>query len=127
MKLLRKILGGISLTAAMFVFQACYGTEPYCEQMGEYIFHVVDDKDGTPIPDVCVEKMHQHGNQDEYWGGCYNFTNADGICRFDYCGDYAAPNLKFRFKASSSDYEVRDTIITDYPSDTVEIVLHRIN
>ena len=47
MRLLRKILGGISLTAAMFVFQACYGTEPYCEQWGEYIFHVVDDKDGT--------------------------------------------------------------------------------
>ena len=26
MRLLRKILGGILLTAAMFVFQACYGT-----------------------------------------------------------------------------------------------------
>lgn len=26
MKLFRKIFGGLSLTAAMFVFQACYGT-----------------------------------------------------------------------------------------------------
>ena len=65
MRLLRKILGGISLTAAMFVFQACYGTEPYCEQWGEYIFHVVDDKDGTPIPDVSVTQLH-HINNDNY-------------------------------------------------------------
>lgn len=28
MRILRKIFGGLSLTAAMFVFQACYGTMP---------------------------------------------------------------------------------------------------
>ena len=29
MKILRKILKGLSVTAALFVFQACYGTPPY--------------------------------------------------------------------------------------------------
>lgn len=126
MRLLRKILGGISLTAAMFVFQACYGTEPYCEQWGEYIFHVVDDKDGTPIPDVSVTQLH-HINNDNYEMGCGQITNADGICRFDYCADYADPDYKFRFTAPDSVYEVRDTIITDYPSDTIVIALHKID
>lgn len=128
MKLLRKILGGISLTAAMFVFQACYGTAPYCEKWGEYIFHVVDDEDGTPIPHVMITQMMPHGNDGSYLEGGSNFTNAEGIGRFDYCAEYESTiNYKFRIKAEGSVYEVKDTIITDYVGDTIEIALHKIN
>ena len=64
MKLLRKILGGISLTAAMFVFQACYGTDYYCPSV-EYNFRVVDLK-GTPIPDIKVSSQWQSNSDYEY-------------------------------------------------------------
>ena len=54
MKLLRKILKGISLTSVLFVFQACYGTEPALS-MEEVMFKVVsaeDVKRGKPYPDI---------------------------------------------------------------------------
>lgn len=35
MKILRKILKGLSVTAALFVFQACYGTPSYRGQVPE--------------------------------------------------------------------------------------------
>lgn len=40
MKLIRKIFGGISLTAAMFVFQACYGTPEWEEDINCVDFDV---------------------------------------------------------------------------------------
>lgn len=45
MKILSKIFGGLSLTAAMFVFQACYGTMPSAEVAdGDEIVESLDDE-----------------------------------------------------------------------------------
>ena len=51
MKILRKILKGISLTAALFVFQACYGT-PQASQSageGEAVEESVVEEDGEEV------------------------------------------------------------------------------
>lgn len=54
MKLLRKILASISLTAAMFVFQACYGTPQWAEDGDNVFFHVTDEE-GAPLADICIQ------------------------------------------------------------------------
>lgn len=50
MKILRKIFGGISLTAAMFVFQACYGTMPSSEMVD--VDEIVDSLEDEAIVDA---------------------------------------------------------------------------
>lgn len=50
MKILRKIFGGISLTAAMFVFQACYGTMPSSEMVD--VDEIVDSLEDDAIVDA---------------------------------------------------------------------------
>ncbi len=52
MKLLRKIFGGLSLTAAMFVFQACYGTMP---SNAVDIDEIVDSLDESVVESEQVE------------------------------------------------------------------------
>lgn len=50
MKILRKVFGGISLTAAMFVFQACYGTMPSSEMVD--VDEIVDSLEDDAIVDA---------------------------------------------------------------------------
>lgn len=125
MRLLRKILGGISLTAAMFVFQACYGTEPDCPLV-DYTFHVVDDKDGTPIPDIRVSSQWQSNSGYEYDWDVNGFTDSAGIaqCSFWACGGL---NIKVRFSDADSVYVVKDTILNQPSGDTIDILLSRVN
>lgn len=47
MKLLRKIFGGLSLTAVMFVFQACYGTMPASEMVD--VDEIIDSLDESVV------------------------------------------------------------------------------
>ena len=128
MRLLRKIFGGISLTAAMFVFQACYGTEPYYSySRGQQVnFRVVDAVSGEPIPDIKVRYQPQ-SNSDSYvydWSGL-GYTDSNGLMSsrlMEYEG-----NTKFRFVDEDSVYAVKDTILTyidDY--DTIRIALDRV-
>ena len=127
MKILRKILGGISLTAAMFVFQACYGVEPDFPSH-RVTFRVVSDTDGQPLPGIRIMSQPQTGSQDFiYDWHFFGRTNAKGV----YSGwvNLVEDNTLFRFSDGDSVYAVRDTIITssailDYTDqDTVDIVL----
>lgn len=54
MKLLRKIFGGLSLTAAMFVFQACYGTMGSMEMVD--VDEIVDSMDEAVVDDDLAEE-----------------------------------------------------------------------
>ncbi len=54
MKILRKIFAGFSLTAAMFVFQACYGTPQWAEDGVNVVFHVTDEE-GTPLENIWIQ------------------------------------------------------------------------
>lgn len=54
MSLIRKLIGGLSFTTALFVFQACYGTP---QDMGLDVFiHglVKSKKTGNPVPGIKV-------------------------------------------------------------------------
>ncbi len=126
MRLLRKILKGVSLTAAMFVFQACYGTEPdYC--LGEMTFRVVSEKDHTPLPDIKVMTQRQGGSDYEYDWYLGDYTDSNGVAHVQVdllnCSN---ADFKFRFSDEQSQYEMLDTVLHVGEPDTVDIVLHRI-
>ena len=130
MKLLRKLLGGISLTAAMFVFQACYGTE-YSDdgpQTG-FTLRVVEAKDGQPIPGIKVETRWQD-RPDNNFTSCSSWytqglTDSAGLISVEMPGwiDY----LKVHFTDDDSVYAAKDTVLSEFNYDTVDIVLRRMN
>jgi len=125
MKWIRNALKGVSLTAAMFVFQACYGTMQdefaYTEPVS---FRVISD-DGQPIPDVAIEVQPQESLGESTYDWEYlGSTDSMGLncCRFR---DFGMPN-KFRFTDRDSVYAVKDTVINNYAgNDTIEIVLSK--
>ena len=127
MKYLRKILKGVSLTAALFVFQACYGTPQDEVYFQNVAFRVVSSDDGQPIPNVDIMYQYQNGTgfNDVDW---FEFGKTDSqglnIGSLEDCG---VPTM-FRFKDANSAYVVKDTVLTRlYEADTVDIVLSKLN
>jgi len=123
MKLLRKLFKGISLTAAMFVFQACYGTyEGWSES--NMTFYVVSAEDGQPMPNVKIRSQLHTGDTAYDWH-LLGYTNDEGIATV-----WVAPNYDgisytlFRFIADDPAYAVKDTAINGI-SNTVNIVLSK--
>ncbi|MBQ8704268.1 MAG: hypothetical protein IJ524_07840 [Bacteroidales bacterium] len=126
MRLLRKILKGVSLTAAMFVFQACYGIEPdYCYD--RMTFRVVSDKDHEPLPDIKVSSQWQSNQDYEYDWVLGGYTDSAGIADIGVtnyiCQD---TNVNFRFEDEQSQYEMLDTVFNTGLTDTIDIVLRRV-
>lgn len=73
-KILRNIFGGISITAAAFVFQACYGTGPDIDDDVKLTGTVKSNVTNLPIKGIKVTLSH-----DEYY---YGITDKDG--NFDF-------------------------------------------
>ena len=122
MRLLRKIFGGISLTAAMFVFQACYGTDPYFDYT-EVTFRVVEDKDHQPLEGIRVMSQRQSNSDFVYDWVSRGATDSSGLASVNI---ETVLDQKFRFIDSDSVYAVKDTILDYYSFDTVDIVLTRL-
>ena len=59
MKWLHNLLKGMSLTAALFVFQACYGTPPGSpdEFFGEEAVSAVEDVPETTVPEAVLPEV----------------------------------------------------------------------
>lgn len=121
MKLIRKILKGVSLTAAMFVFQACYGTMDDYYQT-KVTFHVVDKDSGEPLEGVRI------------WEQSLNTSDSSDIGNARYIADYTDENgmatiwandgiERFTFIDKDSIYIPFDTIFNPLDVDTVDIVL----
>jgi putative lipoprotein (rSAM/lipoprotein system) len=100
----RKLLGGLSLTSALFIFQACYGTP---QDMGLDIMiegKVLSQKTRMPIKGirVSVEDKLQ-----------YEFTDIDG--KFSFYTETAG-NYKIKFEDTDSgengNYIGKDTVLT---------------
>lgn len=109
----RRLLGGLSLTSALFVFQACYGSP---QDMGLDILvqgQVKSKNTGTPIKGikVSVNDGMQYEYTDEqgsfsfytYWGGTFKVAFEDTAIVQDKL------------------YKSKDTIITRTVNDTVHI------
>ncbi|MBP5316875.1 MAG: hypothetical protein J6Y83_04135 [Bacteroidales bacterium] len=118
MKLLRNFLKGLSLTTALFVVQACYGT-PQSALMSEggvapMYFSLVSDDTGEPLEGIVI-----YGNPQKL---DYNYTSplpqlgitgADGKCRVDisYIKNMEGPFLTF--KDPDGKYATKDTTLAD--------------
>ncbi|MBO4600009.1 MAG: hypothetical protein J5641_04645 [Bacteroidales bacterium] len=125
MKILRNLLKGVSLTAAMFVFQACYGTEPDWNY-ANMTFRVVSEKTGEPLPDIKVMMQPlSHSDSYHYDWQLLGYTDSTGVVS-DMVADMGT-EFCCRFSDNDSVYAVKDTIIQNLNVDTIDIVLSRID
>jgi hypothetical protein len=103
---IRKILGGISLTSALFVFQTCYGT-PQDAGLDLLIEGQVTSKlSGLPVEGikVSVAENSQH-----------RFTDPEGKFSF-YTGMLENLTLLFEdvYSVQNGSFKSRDTVLTKY-------------
>lgn len=106
-KLIRKLVGGLSFTTAMFVFQACYGTP---QDFGADIFIdgvVKSKKTGLPVKGikVSVKDMPQ-----------YEITAEDGSFAFYAVADNSCV-IKFEDIDSEQNgsFTNKDTLLVNLP------------
>ena len=123
MKFIRNLLKGISLTAAMFVFQACYGSEEWYSDTNMN-FHVVSAEDGSPMSHVKIRSQLQVGDTAQDWY-LLGHTNDEGDASVWVSPNYDGNSQTlFRFVADDPAYAVKDTIINSYHN-TINIVLSK--
>ena len=109
MKWLHNLLKGVSLTTALFVFQACYGTPRWMDDLNVQ-FKVVSAADETPIEGVEVyTRVTDNDGLD--WNLC-GYTDAEGVLEAGITYSIET-SPQFRFKADETLYEVKDTVVED--------------
>lgn len=112
MKILHNFLKGISLTGALFVFQACYGIAepPLYEEGGtaRMSFTLVSHKDGKPL-----EGINVMGSPFNYPSTVLGVTDANGHCTVEipYRRNIDGPYL--RFEDNGGNFIAKDTTLTD--------------
>lgn len=113
MKLFRNLLKGLSLTSALFVVQACYGT-PQPSMFGEggeapMSFYLVSADTGEPLEGIVISGKRVE-DQNKYELG---ITGADGKCRtaIPYMRNLEGPFLQF--EDPEGKYSAKDTVISD--------------
>lgn len=113
---LRRLVGGLSFTSALFVFQACYGTP---HDFGEDILvagQVKSKSSGLPIKGIRVSVTNN---------AQYQLTDDNGLFSF-YTERLSNLTLQFEDvdEAQNGQYSSKDTLVNSV-SDTVklEIVL----
>lgn len=123
MKWLHNLLKGASLTTALFIFQACYGT-PYDHdvQVETLEFNVRDAETGDPIEGIDLHLRFTQFEGDEWHD--VGTTGEDGIVCSELvfrAGDTLIPEYLFDHQANA--YQVKDTVITDITSRKIDILL----
>lgn len=127
MKWLHGLLKGASLTTALFIFQACYGTpqNALMEERGEapMSFSVLSASDGTPL-----EGIHVLGSDTDIAGLYYRelgITDANGCCKvgIPYVRNAKGPFI--RIEDPSGGYAAKDTLLYDLREKTVVIKLNQ--
>ena len=127
MKILHNLLKGISLTGALFVFQACYGMPepPMYEERGEapMSFSLVSASTGAPL-----EGVHISASTSSYMGAKgaseVGVTGTDGKCHvmIPYRRNMEGPFLYF--EDSEGQYVRKDTTLTDLREREIVIKLY---
>jgi len=123
MKWLHNLLKGVSLTGALFVFQACYGTpQPALwEEDGTapMSFSLVSRTTGKPLEGI------------EIWGGTgrdlvdrqLGVTDAKGECRLEIYYQRNLVGPRIIFIDPQQQYAVKDTTLADLRDRTVVVKL----
>ena len=112
MKWFRNFLKGCSLTGALFVFQACYGTPdaPFYDEGGlaPMTFSVVS-KGGEPLEGIRILASSYDRQPMDQLG----VTGADGRCRVElpYIRNVKGPYL--HFEDGEGRYMPKDTVFAD--------------
>lgn len=122
-KWLHNLLKGASLTTALFIFQACYGTPyDYDFQTETLIFNVKDAETGEPITGVNLQmRFPQNGGNEWREVGT---TDADGkVCSHLTFRIESIPVPEYRFEHQTNAYQVKDTVITDITTRPIDILL----
>ena len=116
MKWFRNFLKGLSLTSALFVVQACYGT-PQPSWFGErgeaqMSFSLVAEDTGAPIEGVLVKSITtlEYDSEPAFELGV---TDLSGKCHVSipYMRNYEGPVLTF--EDPKGNYVAKDTTLTD--------------
>ena len=119
MKWLHNLLKGLSLTTALFIFQACYGTPDWLHD-AELDFKVVAAGTGEPLEGVRISSRIQAADNLDWIPCCVTNADGEGIARF---GTMAGTSPQFRFEAEDPSFRVKDTVIIDMKPRIVEISL----
>jgi hypothetical protein len=123
MKWLHNLLKGASLTGALFVFQACYGTpQPALwEENGvaPMSFSLVSHTTGEPLGGIEIWVNAGRGEVDQVLG----VSDADGRCRIDlpYWRNTVGPIL--HFVDPQEQFAVKDTTLADLRSRDITVKL----
>jgi len=117
----RNLLKGASLTTALFIFQACYGTPEWLHEE-DVSFKVVSAVDNTPIENVGVyTRVYKSDNLDWLLRG---YTNESGVANI-LVGVVDGETPEFRFETEDGSYAVKDTVIADWYKMLIEIRLQK--
>ena len=113
MKFLHNLLKGVSLTGALFVFQACYGTpQPALweeDGVAPMSFSLYSRATGEPLGGIEIRANDGRSQVDQVAG----VTDADGHCRVElrYWRNTAGPII--HFVDPQEQYAVKDTTLAD--------------
>lgn len=109
MKWLHNLLKGFSLTTALFIFQACYGTPEWLHD-GRLPFKVVAADTGDPLEGARISsRVYAAENLD--WIPCA-VTDANGEAMVVF-GTMDGESPQFRIEVPGAEYIVKDTVLTD--------------
>lgn len=120
MKRLRNFLKGASLTTALFIFQACYGTPIGIVDIPLVKFKVVSTGSRTPLQGIAIKaRIAPKDNLD--WN-LLGYTNAEGVANVPVPISGTAP--QFRIESESGQYIIKDTVIANLDN-TIYIQLEK--
>ena len=121
MKWLHNLLKGLSLTTALFIFQACYGTPAGMDSI--YLsFKVVAADTGEPMEGVTVRARVRGYNGPDWTHGFMTGPNGETAVQF-WKNEDDPTDPAFRFEPADDTYLVKDTIISDLKPRLIEIQL----
>lgn len=106
---LRRIIGGLSFTSALFIFQACYGTPQDLVQDLLIQGQVKSSTAGTPIQGIRV-----------FVENSIQYTHTDEKGRFSFYSEYYDP-IKISFRdvdaIQNGSFQDKDTVVTHVEDD----------
>ena len=120
MKWLHNLLKGFSLTTALFIFQACYGTPDGLIDQQRF-FKVVEAGTGEPLDSIWIKYRVGPGDQQWQLGGRTGELGEAVV----WIRDSEYDNPEFRFESDDPSIVAKDTLIVDRTPRIIEIPLVR--
>ena len=118
MRWLHNILKGASLTTALFIFQACYGTPSWMNDLNVEL-QVVSAEDGSPIDDVEIYSRID-ADDELIWNLCGYTDEKGSLSTMIITHDGIDP--QFRISDPAGRYAAKDTVVSNL-GDTIVIAL----